>query len=140
MKPSGRILGIDFGTRRIGISISDPLGIIARPLEVLENRPGFIERLKKIVRENEVRAIVVGMPYNLKGETGEKAREVEQFIEKIRTAIDVPVETCDERFTSSIAQETMLEMGLKKKARREKGRIDQMAAAIILQSYLDSQK
>ena len=136
-----RIMGIDFGTTRIGISLSDPLQIIAQPLTTLDNKPEVIERICDIVVKEEIVLIVVGMPLNLKGEKGQKAQEVEKFIDELRLAAKVEVVHWDERFTTSIAHQTLLAMGTKREERRKKkGRVDSMAAAIMLQGFLDSRK
>lgn len=134
-------MGIDFGTTRIGISLSDPLRIIARPFTTLANQPGIMGRIRDIVQKEDVGLIVVGMPLNLKGEKGKKALEVEKFIDGIAKATNVEVVHWDERFTTSIAHQTLLTMGTKREERRnKKGRVDSMAAAILLQGFLDSQK
>lgn len=136
-----RIMGIDFGTTRMGISLSDPLQIIAQPFTTLGNQPGIIARICDIVKNEDIGVIVVGMPLNLKGEKGKKAQEVEKFIDEIRKATDAEVVHWDERFTTSIAHQTLLTMGTKRDERRKKkGRVDSMAAAILLQGYLDSRK
>jgi len=136
-----RIMGIDFGTTRIGISLSDPLQIIAQPFTTLGNEPGIIARICDIVVKEAIGLIVVGMPLNLKGEKGKKAQEVEKFIDEIKNATKVEVVHWDERFTTSIAHQTLLTMGTKRDERRKKkGRVDSMAAAIMLQGFLDSQK
>ncbi|MDP2884581.1 MAG: Holliday junction resolvase RuvX [Ignavibacteria bacterium] len=136
-----RIMGLDFGTTRIGISLSDPLQIIAKPFTTIENRHGMIGKIREIVRDENVGLIVVGMPLNLKGEKGKKAQEVDEFIGKIRAAIHVEVIHWDERFTTLIAHQTLLSMGTKREERRtKKGRVDSMAAAILLQGFLDSRK
>jgi putative Holliday junction resolvase len=136
-----RIMGIDFGTTRIGISISDPLQIIAQPFTTLGNEPGIIARICDIVVKEAIGLIVVGMPLNLKGKKGKKAQEVEKFIDEIKNATKVEVVHWDERFTTSIAHQTLLTMGTKRDERRKKkGRVDSMAAAIMLQGFLDSQK
>jgi putative Holliday junction resolvase len=141
MNVQGRILGIDFGTRRIGLSISDPLHILAQSLATLQNDATALEALAEIVRREGVELIVVGMPFNLKGVKGSKAQEVEEFIARLEKTIKVTVVRWDERFTSSLAHDSMIRMGTKRKQRREeKGRIDAMAAAIMLQGFLDSQK
>lgn len=141
MKVQGRILGIDFGTRRMGISVSDPLQIIAQSLLTLENNATILQAIREIVEREAVGLIVVGMPFNLKGNKGSKAREVDKFIRQLEEAIPVTVVRWDERFTSSLAHDTMIRMGTKRKERREdRGRIDAMAAAIMLQGFLDSQK
>ncbi|MBI1806185.1 MAG: Holliday junction resolvase RuvX [Ignavibacteria bacterium] len=137
MTGSGRILGIDFGTKRIGVAISDPLNIIARGVTVIENSPRLFDELKNIVREFEPKKIVVGMPYTLKGEKGVKAQEVDKFIAQLENALEIEVIRHDERFTSEQAHQTLREMGVTKKKRQNKGTIDTMAAALILQRYLD---
>ena len=91
-----------------------------------------------MISENDVEAIVVGMPYNLKGEKSTKAKEVEDFINQIKQRCEIEVIEWDERWTSATAHETQIMMGVKKKDRQNKSKIDEMAAALILQSYLDS--
>jgi len=135
-----RVLGIDYGTVRIGLSLSDPLGIIAQPFEILANNGQFWEKLKGIVETQGIHLIVVGMPLNLKGEKAQKAQEVEKFIERLKEESGREIVVWDERFTSAMAQQTLRSMGTKKSDRRKKGQIDSMAAAIILQSFLDSTK
>ncbi len=140
MDAKKRILGIDYGTKRIGISLSDPLGITAQALEsVINNERGW-KRLHEILHDKEVNLIVVGMPLNLKGERAQKAKEVELFVERLKQEAGADVVTWDERFTTAIAQQTLLQMGTKRKDRRERGRVDAMAAAIMLQGFLDSTK
>lgn len=134
-----RILGIDYGSVRIGLSLSDPLGIIAQPFVALNYNSDFFQQLKKIISQEQVRLVVVGMPLNLKGEKAQKAEEVQKFIEQLKQELTVSVECWDERFTTSIAQRTMREMGMKKKDRQKKdGKVDSMAAALMLQGYLDN--
>lgn len=134
-------MGIDFGSRRVGISISDPLQIIAVSLETIGNTPSLLPRIEELVEREGIGLVVVGMPFNLKGEKGVKGQEVERFVVRLKSHLAVEVVTWDERFTSTLAHSTMLQMGTKKKERRtDKGRIDAMAAAIMLQSYLDSRK
>lgn len=133
-----RILAIDYGTVRIGIAISDPLRLIARALETCPNNRNFIIQLRSFVHEYDIGMIVVGMPLNLKGKEERKAQEVRVFIDRIQKELTVPIRTWDERFTSTIAKDAMLEMGIKKKKRREKSRVDQIAAAVLLQSFLDA--
>jgi putative Holliday junction resolvase len=136
-----RIMGLDFGTTRIGISLSDPLQIIAKPFTTIASGRGTIGQILEIIADENVGLIVVGMPLNLKGEKGKKAREVDAFIEKIRNATHVEVVHWDERFTTLIAHQTLLSMGTKREERRtNKGRVDSMAAAILLQGFLDSRK
>ena len=133
-----RILGIDYGSKRIGIAVSDPLGIIAQGVSVVANSSTMINEIKKLVHEYSAEMIVVGMPLNLKGEKGIKAEEVEKFITQIEKELQIEVVRFDERFTSKMAHQTLRDMEVKKKKRQAKGTIDRMAAALILQGYLDS--
>jgi putative holliday junction resolvase len=136
-----RILGIDYGTTRVGIALSDPLQIIAQPFTTLDYKPEVIEEIAEIVRSEGVGLIVVGMPLNLKGQKGKKAEEVEKFIQVLAGTVSVEIVHWDERFTTSIAHQTLLDMGTKRGERRmKKGRVDSMAAAILLQGFLDSRK
>ncbi|MCX6121636.1 MAG: Holliday junction resolvase RuvX [Ignavibacteriales bacterium] len=136
-----RILGVDYGSQRVGLSLSDPLGIIAQPIDALKNDLSLFLNLQQLsIREN-VRLIVVGMPFNLKGQQAQKADEVQKFIELLKIKLSIEVVAWDERFTTSMAHQTMRTMGTKKKERQKKdGRIDSMAAAIILQGFLDNTK
>lgn len=135
-----RYLGIDYGTRRIGIAISDPLNIIARTLITVMNTQRAIQEIKSIVEEYAIGSIVVGMPLNLKGEKGAKAQEVEEFISRMEKEISCPIIRWDERFTSKRVQQTFHELKVKKKQRERREKVDEMAAAFILQSYLDRRK
>jgi putative Holliday junction resolvase len=136
-----RILGIDFGTTRIGLSLSDPLQILAQPYDTLKNDNQLIERLSEIVRREEVILIVVGMPLNLKGVKGKKALEVDLFVGRLKEHLRGEIIVWDERFTTVMAHQTLHQMGTKKRDREtNKGRVDAMAASILLQSYLDSRK
>lgn len=135
-----RIMGLDYGSRRIGVSVSDPLGITAQALESVENNETGMERLLELIRERHVTLVVVGMPLNLKGERAQKAKEVEAFIQRLKNRSQIEVVSWDERFTTTIAQQTLIQMGTRRKQRRERGRVDAMAAAIILQGFLDSKK
>ena len=135
-----RILGLDYGTKRIGVAVSDPLNIIAQGVRVVPNSTEGLNEIKRLAREYDVEKVVVGIPYNLKGEKGQKAKEVDGFIERIKQESGLEFVTWDERFTSERAHQTLLEMGAKKKQRQSKEKIDEMAAALILQGYLDSRK
>ncbi|MFH0989710.1 MAG: Holliday junction resolvase RuvX [bacterium] len=135
-----RILALDYGDRRIGIAMSDPLQILAHPIETIENNKNLIPTLSDYISRYAITQIVVGMPYNLKGQKEKKAQQVDEFIQRLKHGLEIEIITWDERFTSVIAHKTLLEMGTTKKDRRDKGRIDTMAAAILLQSYLDSKK
>jgi putative Holliday junction resolvase len=134
---SKRFLGIDFGAKRIGIAVSDPLNIIARGVTVISHSPAAVEEIRKLAEEFDVQAIVIGLPLNLKGEKARKAGEVEEFAELLRKSINIEIHFWDERFTSHTAHTTLLTMGVKKQQRQSKKRIDEMASALILQGFLD---
>ena len=136
-RAEGRVLGIDYGERRIGLAMSDPLGIIAQGLETLDRSGGqdVMERVSRIVDECAVRKIVVGLPLSLDGSLGPQAEEVLAFVDNLKAYVDIPVATWDERMTTAAAQRAMHEMG--QKARGDKGKVDRIAAILILQSYLD---
>lgn len=133
----GRVLSIDYGHRRIGVAISDPLRISAQALPTIKvrNAEQVLSTLEEIIREKNIAEIVVGMPLNLKGEVGLSAQKVEQFIENLNQNFQLPIHTWDERLTSAAAERTIREMG--KSPSRHKEKIDQIAALLILQSYLD---
>ncbi len=133
-----RILGIDHGTVRIGIALSDELKMIATPLEYIPADPfaDFIERLKEIIRDKEVEQIVVGMPRNMDGSYGPAAEKVREFVAFLKDAITVPIQLWDERLTTVSAQKSLIAAGTRREKRKEK--VDKIAAAIILQGYLDS--
>ena len=133
-----RILGIDYGERRIGLAETDELGMMAHGLATLVRRgdASDFDRLAEMVRAEEVGLIVVGMPYNMDGSVGFKGEEVAAFVEELARRVDVPVETWDERLTTARAEREMLaaDMTRAKRARRR----DRIAAQFILQSYLDA--
>ena len=132
-----RVLGLDFGVERVGVAVSDELGIIAQPIEFIHRRPvaGFWERLRALHRDFSCERILVGMPRNMDGSYGPAAEAVKQFIEQLRQEMDVPIQAWDERLSSVQATRVLLEANVSR--RKRKGRIDKMAAAVILQSYLD---
>jgi putative Holliday junction resolvase len=100
-----KVLALDFGAARTGVAVSDPTGTIARPLEVVERAAtdDGLRRVAEIVREQEAERVVVGLPLTLRGEHGEQARETDAFVQALRAAVDVPVESYDERFTTGLA-------------------------------------
>ncbi|HSW57557.1 MAG TPA: Holliday junction resolvase RuvX [Dehalococcoidales bacterium] len=137
-----RTLGLDIGDRRIGVAVSDPLGMLARPLTVLERveDSAAVEAIIKLVKEFQISKIIAGWPLLMNGTTGGQAEKVRQFIEKLQAVLDLPVEFRDERLTTATARD-MLAAGSKKKAKFEKkGQYDAAAAAIILQSYLNESR
>jgi len=133
-----RILAIDHGTQRIGLALSDELHIIAQPLEFVPAHPfpEFLARLKQVLREQEVGLVLVGMPRNMDGSYGPAALKVREFIAVLNEVIGVPIKTWDERLTSVQANRFLRQAQVRGKKQREK--VDQTAAAILLQSYLDS--
>jgi putative Holliday junction resolvase len=133
-----RILAIDHGTKRIGIAISDELKMIAQPLEFIPAEPfaSFLSRLKELLRDKEVEMVLVGLPRNMDGSYGPSALKVQDFIAVLKGAITVPIQTWDERLTSALANRFLIEGNVRREKRKEK--VDKMAAAILLQSYLDS--
>ncbi len=136
----GRVLGIDYGSRRVGLALSDPLRVIAGGAGVLQNSPVLITTLARFVDENQVVVVVVGMPYAPDGGSGKKGEEVGRFIRQLQEAIAVPVTTWDESFTTVEAGAALRNGGMKKKQRRRKGVLDEMAARVLLQEYLDAHK
>jgi putative Holliday junction resolvase len=130
-----RILGIDFGRVRIGAAISDELQLLAHPLETIPANEQATSRVAEIVREKKVDHVVAGMPRQMNGQFGAAATEVLQFVEKLRAILPCPVVTWDERLTTAAANRALRDAG--KKTRHTRGYVDQVAAQIILQSYLD---
>ncbi|HEX9048810.1 MAG TPA: Holliday junction resolvase RuvX [Verrucomicrobiae bacterium] len=135
-----RILALDHGTKRIGVAVSDETKIIAQPLEYIPAEPFaiFLERLKTILAEKEITFILIGMPRNMDGSYGPAAQKVEAFVAALKTAIHIPIKTWDERLTSTMANRALIEGKVRRDQRKEK--VDKMAAAILLQSYLDMGK
>jgi putative Holliday junction resolvase len=129
-----RILGIDHGTKRIGLALSDELGCTAQPLPFVDSHKP--QRIGEIVRDRQVAKIVVGMPRNMDGTYGPAATATRQFIEKLKPLVAVPIETWDERLTTSQAQRVLVEGNVSRARRKEK--VDSMAAQLLLQSYLDA--
>ncbi len=132
-----RIIGIDYGTKRVGLAVTDPLQIIASPLETVHSKD-IIEYLKEYFKNEEVEAIVLGMPKNLKNKATHATQHVVQFKYKLAKAFpDMPLHLMDERFTSSLALDAMIAGGSTKKQRQEKGAIDKVSAAIILKDFME---
>ena len=133
-----RILALDHGTVRIGVALSDELKMIASPLEFILAEPfaDVLTRLKALIREKEVELIVIGMPRNMDGSCGPAAEKVREFATAVKDALAIPLKMWDERLTSTQANRMMAEGGVKRDKRKEK--VDGMAAAIFLQSYLDA--
>jgi len=130
-----RSLGVDYGTKRVGLAISDSLGLTARPLAVVP-RSSVVDEVRSLVQEQDVVTIVVGLPTGLGGDEGMSASEARELAKELATATGVDVVLRDERYTSRIAESALLESGMRRRKRRES--VDKVAAAIILQDYLDS--
>lgn len=132
-----RIIGIDYGRKRIGIAVSDPLRIFASPLETVQSAK-IIEYLKNYSAGERIVRFVVGYPINMNGKPSEAAADVDIFLKQLAKAFpDVPVTLEDERFTSVLAHRAMIDGGMKASDRRDKASVDKISAAIILQGYLD---
>lgn len=136
----GRLIGIDYGTKRTGLAATDPLQIIASPLETVRTHL-ILEYLKNYCEQEDVEAFVVGMPKNLDNSDTHATKHVEGFVKKLKKIFTAQrVYLQDERFTSKQALDAMIEGGTSKKYRREKGNIDKVSATIILQSYLEKKR
>jgi len=132
----GHLMGIDFGEKRIGLALSDPLLTFAYSLDTYRNDKNFWNKFEDIVKQNEVRKIIIGMPNQDRNK--DLVNSIKSFIKKIEEKFHLEVITWNEEFTSVIAQQMIIESVLKKKKRRDKGLIDKFAAAVILQEYLNS--
>jgi putative Holliday junction resolvase len=133
----GRIIGIDYGRKRIGIAVTDPLKIFASPVKTV-NAAELDNFLLDYMRTEEIDEFVVGYPVQLNNRPSESVRYIDPFIEKLKKMFpDKPVHIVDERFTSQMAFRTMIDGGVKKKARQDKSLVDRISASIILQSFLD---
>jgi len=134
-----RILGVDYGERRIGLAISDPLGIIARPLKVIDRKKtiDYISAIIEIAKERDVNKIVVGMPFTLKGGRSKQTNIVTEFISELFNLSKIQIIPVDERLSTVSAEMSLHIQGIK--TGYEKERVDEIAASIILQEYLDSQ-
>jgi putative holliday junction resolvase len=135
----GRVLALDYGTKRVGVAMSDPLRVLAGGVGTWENDGALPGKISKLVTDEAVALIVVGMPYAPDGGKGAKAKEVEAFIARLTPVVQVPLTTWDESYTSVDAHRIFREGGMKKKQRRERASVDTMAARILLQQFLDAQ-
>jgi putative Holliday junction resolvase len=132
-----RILAIDHGSKRMGIAVSDELKMIAQPLEYIPAEPfaGFLARLEALIQDKEVESILVGIPRNMDGSYGPAAQKVQEFVAALKGVVAVPIKTWDERLTSAQANRVLIQGNVRRDKRKQK--VDAMAAAILLQSYLD---
>ena len=135
---SGRAMGLDVGERRIGVAIADELGLIASPLTVVTRRPGDLLEIRDLAREKGVDRVVVGLPMGLSGREGPQAAAVREFAEELRAVLAESPRLVfwDERLTTAVAERALRERGGRRN--RQKGEVDAMAAAVILQGYLDA--
>jgi putative holliday junction resolvase len=135
----GRILGLDYGEVRIGVAISDTTKTIANAKGYIDQRKAdCIEEIISILKDNDIERIVIGLPLNLKGKYTQKTREVKDFSKKLKKSISIPVDMWDERLSTVSAERTLRESNIK--AKKQRNKIDSVAAQIILQNYLDSKK
>ena len=145
-----RVLGLDLGTVRIGVALSDALGLMASPETVLEctdrrckhedvlHCPHVVGRIRDLVDSTGAESVVVGMPTTLRGEHGIAAQKVDEFVEVLTSLLEVPVTTWDERMTTAVAERALLQAGKSRETRRNLR--DKVAAAVMLQSYLDAHR
>lgn len=131
-----RVLAVDLGSKRIGVAVSDALGLSGRPVETIRRsgNAGGIARLQALVADLEVEAVVVGLPLKMDGTIGDAAEKTLRFVERLRAALTVAVFTQDERLTSYEAEQMMMERGFSREARR--ARSDEFAALLILEDFL----
>ena len=134
----GRILGLDYGERRIGISISDPLHTIASPLRSIDRKvePDYLKIIQSIIINKEIEKIIIGVPYTMKNKISKQTKIVNEFIQEIKQNLKIPVQGIDERLSTVTAEKELRKQCIKPSL--EKSKVDIIAAAIILQEYLDS--
>ncbi len=135
-----RIMGLDVGDLRIGVAVSDATGQMAQPLGAVDRGPRDreIEKLKELIREHDVGEIVVGFPLTLEGEVGPQARKVAEYARILKKELEVPVKLWDERLSTMMVEKAMVSAGVKR--RKRKRAVDKLAAAVILQGYLDARR
>jgi putative holliday junction resolvase len=139
MERRPRVAAVDYGTRRVGLAVSDPFGLFAQPVGTFAPDDA-VNVLKGLVEDREVATVLVGWPLLEDGSEGEAVDRVRPYLARLRNALpDVSIERWDERYSTRRAMESLVEAGVPRGARRQKGRLDQAAAATILQEYLDEQ-
>lgn len=133
-----RILALDYGDKRIGVAVSDPLGITAQALETItvSNKRKSFERIQEIIREKKTVKIIVGMPFNMNGTKGKRAEVTERFISELQSVVSIEIIPWDERLTSVQAKRIMVFRG--QKTGTNKAKVDKLAAALLLENYLES--
>ena len=132
-----RLLGIDYGTDRIGLALSDPIGILATPLPFLDNKSPqqVISAMSALIETHQITGLVIGMPRNMDGTYGPSAQKVKDFIDEMKKCISIPIQPIDERLTTAQASKQLSGIGLNQKQLRK--RVDSSSASLILQQYLD---
>lgn len=135
---SGRILGLDIGERRIGVAVSDALGTIASPVGMIRRESDVPRELRALIAQYDAVRIVAGLPVGLSGREGPQAALVREFTDALAGEIDLPVDYWDERLSTTVAERSLIEGGTRRNKRKHK--IDAVAAAVILQGYLDNQR
>jgi putative holliday junction resolvase len=136
----GRILGIDYGNKRIGLAVTDPMKIFASPLDTIRTAD-FDLYIADYLKKEAIDAFVIGYPVQMNNQPSESVRYINPFIKKLKKSYpSIEIHLMDERFTSKMAHDTMIDGGLKKKARQDKSLVDKISASIILRSYLDRKK
>jgi putative Holliday junction resolvase len=137
MSTNERLMGLDVGSRRVGVAISDELGIVASPVGFVQPGPNDRAEFAKLVRTNGITRMIVGIPKNMAGKEGPQAKEVRAYAEALASDLDLPLTYWDERFTTIIAERNLISGGRSRQQRRTE--IDAAAAAVMLQGYLDHQ-
>lgn len=133
-----RYLGLDWGERKVGVALSDPLGITAQPLPYVENNDRLLPTLNDLAQKNSVKEIVVGLPRNMNGTEGASADKVKALRDRLKKDLDMNVVLWDERLTTKMAERTLIDSGVSRS--RRKSVVDSMSACFMLQSYMDSRK
>jgi putative holliday junction resolvase len=135
-----RVMGLDVGSRRIGVALSDPTQLLASPFGTVQATPPerAINEIVRLVEQYHVERLVVGLPLTLSGEIGPQAKQVQAFIDTLQARLTIPIEVYDERLTTAEAERLLIEAGLKAAKRKEQ--IDQVAAMLILQDFLNSRR
>ena len=134
----GRLLALDIGERRIGVALSDPMHIIASPHSIIDRKitPDYMDEIQKLISEQEVEALVIGLPLTLRNNVSQQTQKVQLIIKELNTELTLPIHTVDERLSSVSAENALKLKGIK--TGHNKGEIDKTAAAIFLQEFLDS--
>lgn len=134
-RPGRRLIGLDVGGRRVGVAVSDELGLVASPVEAVDLKRGGMAKLREVIERYDPEAIVVGLPTGLSGREGPQAAAVREFAARLQAIVERPIAFWDERLTTFIAEQALIETGHRRRER--KGRVDAVAASLILQSYLE---